>query len=1826
ILLYQLPLFLLPSLSFSTLRGLPADLTFPALALGGEGGGRSLGLTRSDELSIQFCRNPSPNKISFRVGKIQMHTQGRAQGLPNNFLEGSSNWQEILGHGASSYPQPLELHNYDTVFHDSSASVQASLLPSTSSGYGNGGLIDESYAQPLNLDDGSWEQLLSLMEAPSSAPDNVLVNKSFRAPMMNSPYVAERSNLMQSMMRSPPESNWNGMQHKSINAYSQESSYQMQHNFTSSTPPMDQSHYASIHRHNNSLPYMIPDGFPVCYDSPYNLNNTRVDASSGITSSPQFAPLTPQPVKRSHQYSAAMDLSLDQSLSQYKIIQDNLMASSIRHSSHFAPATPQPAKAVDIIYQSPTTQSLSLDQIQKQEKFQQDIVPGSIEIESTGRDCQGLLDNFLDSSSTAIGTSFKERNGPQTEEIQNIDLNKTPAIKAPRRKKHRPKVIRENKPPRNRNPATEKVGPDGIAVPKRKYVRKNESNATKTPQEGVSKKTKDSATKPALKSCRKSLHFELEDDISDTMKEVDQQEKQYQAQENIFQDINAQEAEFSIGSNHSTGMNSAQRSNQRNAQIRENNEGGITISLHPSVHRIQRVDNHQRNQHMFGTHPVTKDGLTNNSYMIPSQESKGAAVLSENVANGYQVPGYHPLYAGVGQTLQEITAHQELERTRQIIEQIQKRRASQYIQSRGSKRDYALASSGISTNTTHSQFCPEIFQNEPMRTNGGLDQCYSGTQKRTRIEKLSHTTNSSIQYSTRFADNRLHQAQFNRYPVNHFLEVNGGLINPYHRNKTFGDSNSDPASGCINLTRHPISSEASLGKEMLAEKEAKTSALANVINSISMLPYPNMQNQITLHANSRTQSLMTETTNKSNHAIVPINKHKGESVLCKPAANKTGKRLKQKKTVSVDDITDQLRCLNLDSTNNQMLKDEQKALVPYKGNGTIVLYEGFDPLKKRKPRPKVDLDPETNRLWNLLMGKEASDNEKQTDEQKTKWWEEQRNVFRGRADSFIARMHLVQGDRRFSPWKGSVVDSVIGVFLTQNVTDHLSSSAFMSLAAQFPPQSIRRDSDLQKPVKVSAQSLDELVSSQDSAESSIVQMNGSVQSLYMSGLTADCPTNGCQSISRYSTMSFIIEEMENHARFPNSRSQDSGSLNFKTATDEHLQPQNEEAREQKKLDGTYSFDLNRLANSCQLPEAGGLVLAETDGSNTLRSQHYMSLQSTAVSKDMGVTSIGTEQEHKKTWPTLHQQTNMIENVTASYHPIEASSAQKSILTAEEPTMPKSNVSKEKGRKVEGVKKTIIDWDCLRRQVKSQGEQKERSQNTMDSIDYEALQNADVSKISDIIRERGMNNMLAERIKEFLDRLLRDHGSMDLEWLRDAPPDKAKDYLLSIRGLGLKSVECIRLLTLHQHAFPVDTNVGRIAVRLGWVPLQPLPESLQLHLLEMYPILESVQKYLYPRLCNLDQRTLYELHYQLITFGKVFCTKTKPNCNACPMRGECRHFASAFASSRLALPGPEEKSVVTTESPIETRRDPTIGGSLLLMPSLQDAKPEETTLANRTCEPIIEEPSSPEPESTEISEIVDIEEAFYEDSDEIPTIRLNVEEFTQNLQIFMQEGDMSKALVAFDPQAASIPTAKLKNVSRLRTEHQVYQLPDSHPLLKELDKREPDDPSPYLLAIWTPGETANSIQPPEGICNFSESGQLCSEKACFTCNSVRESNAQTVRGTLLIPCRTAMRGSFPLNGTYFQVNEVFADHESSLNPIDVPREWIWNLPRSTVYFGTSVSAIFRGMSTEEIQQCFWRGFVCVRGFDKISRIPRPLMARLHFSASKQMREADKKKAK
>jgi hypothetical protein len=84
------------------------------------------------------------------------------------------------------------------------------------------------------------------------------------------------------------------------------------------------------------------------------------------------------------------------------------------------------------------------------------------------------------------------------------------------------------------------------------------------------------------------------------------------------------------------------------------------------------------------------------------------------------------------------------------------------------------------------------------------------------------------------------------------------------------------------------------------------------------------------------------------------------------------------------------------------------AIVPFGGQMIVPYERPLHLVKKQQPRAKVNLDSETIRIWNLLMGR-ATEPVDGTDVNKERWWEQERKVFKGRADSFIARMRLVQG-------------------------------------------------------------------------------------------------------------------------------------------------------------------------------------------------------------------------------------------------------------------------------------------------------------------------------------------------------------------------------------------------------------------------------------------------------------------------------------------------------------------------------------------------------------------------------------------------------------------------------------------------------------------------------------------------------------------------------------------------------------------------------------------------------------------------------------------------
>eukprot|EP00798_Chlamydomonas_sp_ICE-L_P010651 gene10652-12331_t len=99
------------------------------------------------------------------------------------------------------------------------------------------------------------------------------------------------------------------------------------------------------------------------------------------------------------------------------------------------------------------------------------------------------------------------------------------------------------------------------------------------------------------------------------------------------------------------------------------------------------------------------------------------------------------------------------------------------------------------------------------------------------------------------------------------------------------------------------------------------------------------------------------------------------------------------------------------------------------------------------------------------------------------------------------------------------------------------------------------------------------------------------------------------------------------------------------------------------------------------------------------------------------------------------------------------------------------------------------------------------------------------------------------------------------------------------------------------------------------------------------------------------------------------------------------------------------------------------------------------------------------------------------------------------------------------------------------------------------------------------------------------------------------------GVLLMPCRTVVQGGFPLNGTYFQTNEVFVDQQTMDRPMAIPGDMLCDMAKpatasntfnwAMVYFGAATSSITREMNMAEVAFVFNQASICVRAFDCVS---------------------------
>ncbi|KAK1396940.1 hypothetical protein POM88_006803 [Heracleum sosnowskyi] len=132
-----------------------------------------------------------------------------------------------------------------------------------------------------------------------------------------------------------------------------------------------------------------------------------------------------------------------------------------------------------------------------------------------------------------------------------------------------------------------------------------------------------------------------------------------------------------------------------------------------------------------------------------------------------------------------------------------------------------------------------------------------------------------------------------------------------------------------------------------------------------------------------------------------------------------------------------------------------------------------------------------------------------------------------------------------------------------------------------------------------------------------------------------------------------------------------------------------------------------------------------------------------------------------------------------------------------------------------------------------------------------------------------------------------------------------------------------------------------------------------------------------------------------------------------------------------------------------------------------------------------------------------------------------------------------------------------------------------------------------LANYTDGPVTEVNTAPEVVSGtrFFDGRRLMN--VLLVCMIVATDDEEIIKGTILIPCRTATRGKFPVNGAFFQINEVFADHESSELPVDVPKAWVCNLPKRSLHCAMTATTIFRDATSEEIQYCLSRVHVFLK---------------------------------
>lgn len=155
-------------------------------------------------------------------------------------------------------------------------------------------------------------------------------------------------------------------------------------------------------------------------------------------------------------------------------------------------------------------------------------------------------------------------------------------------------------------------------------------------------------------------------------------------------------------------------------------------------------------------------------------------------------------------------------------------------------------------------------------------------------------------------------------------------------------------------------------------------------------------------------------------------------------------------------------------------------------------------------------------------------------------------------------------------------------------------------------------------------------------------------------------------------------------------------------------------------------------------------------------------------------------------------------------------------------------------------------------------------------DWGAVAGLPPDVLADLIRPAGLARSKAERLHATLHRIFVDTGGFSLDFLQERSTPEATRYLLTLPGVGPHTAALVLLFALGSRGvMPVETQIHRVAPRLGWTPHDASVKAVQAAIEAEAP-----------------DRLLMDLHVNLIRLGKRHCVAGTPDCQECPVSDLC----------------------------------------------------------------------------------------------------------------------------------------------------------------------------------------------------------------------------------------------------------------------------------------------------------------------------------------------------